>query len=100
VAHNRTYRQFKPPAPTYAPRGLQLAYGKTKSQARAAINRRAQACRGMLAGKPVNLIFTGNRVSGRQGYYMARMGAQSWREAKRLRNDIRRQGCTCAIYTN
>lgn len=100
VAHNRTYPQFKPPAPTYAPRGVQLAYGKTKSQARAAIDRRAQACRGMLAGKPVNLIFTGNRVSGRQGYYMARMGAQSWREAKRLRNDIRRRGCTCAIYTN
>jgi hypothetical protein len=100
MARNRTYTQFKPPAPSYAPWGVQLAFGKSESQARAAFDRRAQACRGTLSGKPVDLIFTRNRVSGRQGYYMARVGAQSSREANKLCNDIRRQGCTCAVYRN
>ncbi|WP_394155223.1 lytic transglycosylase domain-containing protein [Loktanella salsilacus] len=100
MAHNRSYTQFKPPAPSYAPWGVQLAFGTTENQARAAFERRAQACRGALADKPLDLIFTRNRVSGRQGYYMARVGAQTSRAANKLCNDIRRQGCTCAVYRN
>lgn len=100
MARNRNYTQFKPPAPSYAPWGVQLAFGRTEAAARAAFDRRARACSGTLAGKQLDLIFTRNRVSGRKGYYMARIGAQSSREANGLCNTIRRQGCTCAVYRN
>ncbi|SHF33048.1 Sporulation related domain-containing protein [Loktanella atrilutea] len=100
MARNRNYTQFKPPAPSYAPWGVQLAFGRTEAAARTAFDRRARACSGTLAGKQLDLIFTRNRVSGRKGYYMARIGAQSSREANGLCNTIRRQGCTCAVYRN
>lgn len=100
MARNRTFTQFKPPAPTYAPWGVQLAFGTTESAARAAFDRRAQACAGTLAGQQLDLIFTRNRVSGRKGYYMARVGAATSRAANQLCNTIRKQGCTCAVYRN
>ncbi len=100
MAQNRRYTQFKPPAPEYAPWGVQLAYGKSEAQARAAFTRRAQACNVTLAGKPIDLIFARNRVSGQRGYYMARVRAETSREANGLCNTIRRQGCTCAVYRN
>ena len=100
MARNRRFTQFKPPAPSHAPWGVQLAFGVTESAARAAFDRRAQACIGTLADKPLDLIFTRNRVSGRKGYYMARVGADTSRAANLLCNTIRKQGCTCAVYRN
>lgn len=100
MALNRRYTQFKPPEPTYAPWGVQLAFGRSEREARAAFDRRAQPCKTRLADRPLDLIFTRNRVSGRKGYYMARVGAQSSREANLLCNRIREDGCTCAVYRN
>ena len=100
MARNRTFTRFKPPAPSFAPWGVQLAFGRSEAEARAAFDRRAQACRGTLAGRQLDLIFTRNRVSGRQGFYMARIGAETSREANLLCNTIRNQGCTCAVYRN
>ena len=41
-----------------------------------------------------------NRVSGRRGYYMARLGAPDARAASRLCDRLRRAGCVCAVYRN
>ena len=100
MALNRRYTQFKPPEPVYAPWGVQLAFGRSERDARTAFERRALACRGTLADRQLDLIFTRNRVSGRKGFYMARVGAQSSREANLLCNQIRKEGCTCAVYRN
>ena len=100
MARNRSFTQFKPPTPSFAPWGVQLAFGRSEREARAAFDRRAQACRRTLEGRQLDLIFTRNRVSGRQGYYMARIGAETSREANQLCNTIRNQGCTCAVYRN
>ncbi|SEN43118.1 Transglycosylase SLT domain-containing protein [Loktanella fryxellensis] len=100
MAVNRSYTAFTPPPPDYAPWGVQLAYGRTMEEARAAFDRRATACRDTLADLPLDLIFTRNRVSGRAGFYMARVGAQTSRDANGLCNAIREQGCTCAVYRN
>lgn len=100
MASNRRYTQFKPPEPAYAPWGVQLAFGRSERDARIAFDRRAQACRSTLADRQLDLIFTRNRVSGRKGFYMARVGAQSSREANLLCNQIREEGCTCAVYRN
>ena len=41
-----------------------------------------------------------NRVSGRKGYYMAQLAADTSVQANAICRALRAQGCICAAYRN
>ncbi|SLN47599.1 Membrane-bound lytic murein transglycosylase F [Roseivivax jejudonensis] len=100
LARNRRMTRYPPPEPDHAPFGVQLAYGLSPDAARAAFAERSRACRSGVEGVPLDIVFVRNRVSGRKGYYMARLGRDTAQSAHQLCNALRRQGCVCAVYPN
>ncbi|KQI68913.1 transglycosylase [Loktanella sp. 3ANDIMAR09] len=100
LARDRIMTRYPPPEPRFAPCGAQLAFGRTKQEATRAYTRRAGDCGFDRGGRALDLVFVRNRVSGRQGYYMARVAAQSSADANRVCQTARANGCSCAVYRN
>ncbi|SIS65746.1 Sporulation related domain-containing protein [Roseivivax lentus] len=100
LARNRRLTAYPPPAPDHAPWGVQVAFGSDPDAARAAFDRRTRQCRAAASSAPLDLVFVKNRVSGRKGFYMARLGAPDGRAAGRLCDRLRQAGCLCAVYRN
>ncbi len=100
LARNRRLSAYPPPEPRHAPWGVQLAFGKSPDAARAAYARKTRACQRPARDATLDLVFVKNRVSGRQGFYMARLGAPDARAAGRLCDRLRAAGCLCAVYRN
>jgi len=103
LARDRRLTAFKKPAPaaaTIKPWGVQLAFGASKDAANRAYKRRVAQCPSVLRGEKVDLIQVKNRVQGRPGYYMARIGRNSREAADRLCRTIARAGCLCRVYRN
>lgn len=92
------------PFPQVAPRlpawGVQLAFGGSQAAAERAYARRITQCAGPTRGERPDYIFVKNRVSGRKGYYMARIGRSSRSEAIKLCARIADAGCLCRVYRN
>ncbi|QFS81805.1 membrane-bound lytic transglycosylase F [Roseivivax sp. THAF40] len=100
LARNRRLTAYPPPEPVVAPWGVQVAFGRSPDAARSAYQRRTRSCQGATRGASLDLVFVKNRVSGRKGYYMARLGAEDARAAGRLCDRLRAAGCVCAVYRN
>ena len=94
------FKTPKPPAPRVKPWGVQLAFGASKDAARRAYNRRVAQCPGILRGEKVDLIKVKNRVQGRPGYYMARIGRDTRSQADAFCRRIAASGCLCRVYKN
>ncbi|QFT64307.1 lytic transglycosylase domain-containing protein [Roseivivax sp. THAF30] len=91
---------YPDPEPAIAPWGVQVAFGRSKSAAREAFTRKTRACQSVANAADLDLVFVKNRVSGRQGFYMARLGAENGRAAGQLCDRLRSSGCVCAVYRN
>lgn len=100
LARNRRLTKYPPVEPPVSPFGVQMAFARTEAGARDAFETRSRACRGRVEDVPLDIVFVRNRVSGRQGYYMARLGQETARSAHTLCAALRRQGCICAVYKN
>lgn len=87
-------------SPAIAPWGAQLAFGKTKKEAWARYRTRVLRCESVVRGERPDIIFVPNRVPGRKGYFMARIGRSTRDAANKLCNSARQAGCPCAVYRN
>ncbi|RYH02380.1 lytic transglycosylase domain-containing protein [Salipiger sp. IMCC34102] len=100
LAQNRRFTAYPPPKQVVKPWGAQLAFGRSPAQARASYDRRTRACGFDRGAAPLDIVFVRNRVSGQQGYHMARVGADDSRSANAICIEARRRGCACAVYAN
>ncbi|WP_326297688.1 lytic transglycosylase domain-containing protein [Mesobacterium hydrothermale] len=103
LARDRRITAFptpKPPKPRVKPWGVQLAFGTSKDKARAAYARKTQSCKALLKGEKPDLIHVQNRVSGRAGFYMARIGRDNRKAAGNLCSRLKAAGCVCTVYQN
>lgn len=88
------------PEPALKKWGVQLAFGKSRKQARQAYKQRSAQCRGILAKEKPDYVNVKHRASRQKGYVMARIGRNTRGAADKLCNRIRRAGCVCAVYAN
>lgn len=100
MASNRRLTAIKRVAPPVKPWGVQLGFGTSKDAAQTKVRAMTRSCRGQMAGEKLDLIFVKNRVSGRKGFYFARIGRDSRRGAQRLCDSLRRARCTCLVVEN
>lgn len=90
----------KPPPPPVKPWGVQLGFGISKQAARDKISRQTAACRGLVNGEKLDLIYVKNRVSGKKGYFFARIGRNSRQAAQKLCRQIKARSCKCLVVQN
>jgi len=100
MAKNRRITPLAKPVPAIKPWGAQLAFGKTRKQARAAFKRQTAACRGVIGKEKPDYINVKHRASRQQGYVMARISRNTRKAANRFCSKARRAGCPCAVYAN
>lgn len=86
--------------PVIKPWGVQLAWGRSETQARKAYRRNVRACRAVASRERADFLPVKNRVRGRKGYVMARIGRNSGRAAHALCARFRRSGCACSVHRN
>ena len=100
MAQGRAFTRFKKPEPSLPAWGVQLSFGTSPDAAATKYAAATRACAAGVRGEKVDYVHVRNRVSGRKGFYMARIGRDARDAADRLCNALRRQGCTCAVYRN
>ncbi|ETX27109.1 transglycosylase [Roseivivax isoporae LMG 25204] len=100
LARNRRMTAYPPPEPAQAPFGVQVAYGLSERAARREFDTRTRACRSVADTAPLELVHVRNRVSGRKGYVMARLGQDTAEGAHDLCRRLKAAGCICAVYRN
>ena len=100
MARNRRVSALAPPEPALKKWGVQIAFGKSRAQARAAYKRRARSCRPVIGEDKPDFVPVKHRASGQKGYIMARIGRRTRDGADALCARLRRAGCTCAVYAN
>ncbi|MBS1303005.1 lytic transglycosylase domain-containing protein [Loktanella sp. SALINAS62] len=100
LAQNRRFSAYPAPEPQVSPWGAQLAFGRTAAQARESYDRRTRQCGFSRGDRTLDLVFVRNRASGKQGYVMARVGADSAADATRVCTQARATGCGCAVFAN
>ncbi|WP_281859156.1 lytic transglycosylase domain-containing protein [Litoreibacter halocynthiae] len=95
-------RQLTPlrKAPRYKPWGVQMAADRSKQGARTQFKTRTASCRGTIAGEKLDVIYKKHRVAKLKGWYMARISRNTRGAAQSLCNNLRKQGCACAVYKN
>lgn len=87
------------PKPKLAQWGAQLAFGKSRDQARANFDRATRACR-KAVGQVPDIIRVENRVRDRPGYWMARVSRMDRDAAEAICRAARAGGCSCVVYRN
>lgn len=100
MARTRRLSKLAPPEPSLPRWGIQLGHGKTKAQARAAATRSTATCRGLIAKEKMHMVPVKNRVQGKPGFIMARLGRNDRKEADKLCRQLRQTGCLCRVYRN
>lgn len=95
----RSLRPKMRPKPKLAKWGAQLAFGKSRDQARANFDRATSACRKAVGQQP-DIIHVENRVRGRPGYWMARVSRMDRDAAEAICRAARAGGCSCVVYRN
>ena len=100
MAAKRRLTPLTPPEPRVKPWGVQLAFGTSRAQARAAYDRRAASCRGSIGAEAPDYVNVRHRAGGKRGYVMARIGRDTRAAADSLCAQLRRAGCICAVYAN
>lgn len=95
----RSLRPKMRPKPKLARWGAQLAFGKSRAEARANFDRATSACR-QAVGQAPDIIHVENRVRGRPGYWMARVSRMEREAAEDICRNARSRGCSCVVYKN
>lgn len=103
MARNRKLsplKRAKPPKPPIKPWGVQLGFGTSKKSAAAKVRDRTGSCRAQVKREKLDLIYVKNRVSGKKGYFFARIGRNSRQGAQKLCSSLKRQRCSCLVVQN
>ena len=103
MARNRRLTPVKrvdPPPPALKPWGVQLGFGTSESAAKTKIASQTRTCSGQVAREKLDLIYVKNRVSGKKGYYFARIGRNTREAAQKLCNSLKQQRCSCLVVEN
>lgn len=103
MARNRKLtpiKRVKPAPPPIKPWGVQLGFGTSKKSAQAKVRKLTARCRGLVTREKLDLIYVKNRVSGKNGYFFARIGRNSRKAAQKLCSSLKRQICACLIVQN
>ena len=100
MAQNRRITPLARPEPRLKPWGVQLAFGKSRKQARVAYSSKTTQCKSAVAKEKPDYINVKHRASRQKGYVMARIGRNTRDAADKLCAQIRRAGCVCAVYAN
>ncbi|WP_299603973.1 lytic transglycosylase domain-containing protein [uncultured Tateyamaria sp.] len=101
MARNRKVSAIKgiPGKPTLPKWGAQIAFGKTKAAAQSKAKDAARSCPALVDAH-VDIVFVKNRVRGRPGYHMARVSGNDRGAVSKICQNVRAQGCPCAVYKN
>lgn len=83
-----------------APWGVQLAFGTSNASALRKFKQATRRCRTSLSGETPDLIPVKNRIAGRKGFVMARIGRNSLKAARKLCQRLAASGCACRVYRN
>ncbi|WP_306418436.1 lytic transglycosylase domain-containing protein [Pseudoprimorskyibacter insulae] len=100
LAKNRRMSPFPKPKPKHSPWGVQVSFAASEKAARTAFKQKTASCRGAASKPKLDVIYVENRVAGKKGYYMARLGAKTVKSANALCTSLRQSGCTCSVYKN
>ena len=100
LARNRKLSAFPAPKTRFAPWGVQIGFGKTKAASQASATRMTRGCSALVRDQRLDFVPVKNRVTGRAGYFMARVGRSSQDKAVALCREMRRQNCVCRVYKN
>jgi hypothetical protein len=100
LAKNRKLTRLAPPPPRYKPWGVQVGFGRNKSDAKANVKRLTGRCRGLVTSEKMDYLSVKSRVRGKPSYIMARIGRNTKDGADNLCRKIRATGCICRIYKN
>lgn len=100
LAQNRRLTAFAAAKPRISPWGVQVGYGRSTARARASVARLTRSCKPLIDKGPLEFIKVRNRVQGRPGYLMARLGRDTKSEAVELCRALNRQGCICRVRRN
>jgi hypothetical protein len=93
-------KRAKPAAPPVKPWGVQLGFGTSQKAARAKIKSQTRNCRAQVGREKLDLIYVKNRVSGKMGYFFARIGRNTRDGAQDLCKSLKRQRCSCLVVQN
>ncbi|WP_299773035.1 lytic transglycosylase domain-containing protein [uncultured Tateyamaria sp.] len=101
MARNRKISAIKgiPGKPTLPKWGAQIGFGKTKAAAQSKAKDAARSCPAVVDAH-VDIVFVKNRVRGRPGYHMARVSGNDRGAVSKICQNVRAQGCPCAVYKN
>lgn len=80
--------------------GVQIAYGVTKSRARAEYKSRVRRCAGLVKKRKPDLVWQKSRASPKGGYWMVRLGYNSRDKAWRFCGRLKQNGCRCTVFRN
>ena len=103
MARNRRLTPVKrvdPPPPALKPWGVQLGFGTSQRAAKTKIASQTRTCTGQVGREKLDLIYVKNRVSGKKGYYFARIGRNTREAAQKLCNSLKQQRCSCLVVEN
>ena len=103
MARNRRLtplKRTKPAPPPVKPWGVQLGFGTSQKAARAKIKSQTASCRAQVGREKLDLIYVKNRVSGKKGYFFARIGRNTRDGAQDLCKSLKRQRCSCLVVQN
>ncbi len=100
LARNKNMVTFQRPKRQLKPWGIQVAFGATQSRAMAKFHQMTRSCKNLIGDEEPDLIFRKSRASSRRGYFLARLGRNSDREARSDCAKYRESGCICAVFKN
>lgn len=88
------------PKPRLPAWGVQMASGSTRAKAASSFDRNTRSCSAEIGNQAPDYIRKKPQVTGRETYYVARLGAPSRGSAQQLCNRLRKFHCACAVYKN
>jgi hypothetical protein len=93
-------KRIAPPAPALKPWGVQLGFGTSEEAAKSKILSQTRSCRAQVTREKLDLVYVKNRVSGKKGYYFARIGRTTRDGAQKLCASLKRERCACLVVQN
>lgn len=86
--------------PPLKPWGVQLGFGISEAAAQQKVRRLTARCSKQVSAETLDLIYVKNRVSGRTGYFFARIGRDTLKGAQALCTGLKQRGCSCITVQN
>jgi hypothetical protein len=90
-------RRITPLKSNLKPWSAQLAFGKTRAQAKRNVTRLTARCRARVARETVEFVTIPNRVRGQPPFHLGRIGRDTKGGAEKICAALRKDGCLCRV---